>query len=325
MKPDGSANYPFDHTTGASGGTVFYSGCDNWFTGPFELQQTIDVSADAVTIDLGDQTYTFSGYMQTPVSDQTDQGRFIVDFLNASNTILGASYTSSWQSYFGGSGTSWIFYTNSRIAPTGTRQIRIRMQTQLFFNRPAINVYFDDISLTKPTVLPVGLLLFTGNEVQGAVHLNWTINPDIQLKQFELERSTDATYFENIATFPAGKTSYQFIDLNNGPTSDRYFYRLKMTDQDGKNSYSNIVTISTPAHVFINMYPNPANHIVTVIGSFGKGIISVINSTGQTVLSVNSNVPPVSLDVSLLPPGLYVLRFSDPSTIINKKLLICPK
>ncbi len=325
MKPDGSANYPYDHTTGTSGGTVFYSGCDSWLTGPFELQQTIDVSADAVMIDMGNQTYTFGGYMQTPVSNQTDQGRFIVDFLNASNSILGTSYTSSWQSYFLGSGTSWKYYNNSRIAPVGTRKIRIRMQTQLFFNQPAINVYFDDISLTKATVVPVNLLSFTGNEVQGRIHLNWTINPDLQLKQFELERSTDATYFGSIATFPPGKTSYQFIDLNDDLTSTRYFYRLKMTDPDGKNDYSNIVTISVAAHVVISLSPNPASNIVTVKGSFGKGIISLINSSGQTVLSVNSNAAPVNLDVSRLPGGLYVLRFIDPSTIINKKLLICPR
>jgi len=86
MKPDGSSNYPYDHTTGASGGTVFFSGCDTYFTGPFELQQTIDVSPDAAMIDLGNQLYMFSGYMQTPVSNQTDGGRFIVDFLNSSNT-----------------------------------------------------------------------------------------------------------------------------------------------------------------------------------------------------------------------------------------------
>ena len=325
MKPDGSANYPYDHTTGTSGGSVFYSGCDSWLTGPFELQQTIDVSADAVMIDMGNQTYTFGGYMQTPVSNQTDQGRFIVDFLNASNSILGTSYTSSWQSYFLGSGTSWKYYNNSRIAPVGTRKIRIRMQTQLFFNQPAINVYFDDISLTKATVVPVNLLSFTGNEVQGRIHLNWTINPDLQLKQFELERSTDATYFGSIATFPPGKTSYQFIDLNDDLTSTRYFYRLKMTDPDGKNDYSNIVTISVAAHVVISLSPNPASNIVTVKGSFGKGIISLINSSGQTVLSVNSNAAPVNLDVSRLPGGLYVLRFIDPSTIINKKLLMCPR
>ena len=325
MKPDGSANYPYDHTTGASGGTVFFSGCDTYFRGPFELQQTIDVSADAAIIDQRNQLYMFSGYMQTPVSNQTDQGRFIVDFLNASNTILGTSYTSNWQSYFGSSGTSWVYYNNSRIAPSGTRKIKIRMQTQLMFNQPSINVYFDDISLTKPMILPVSLLSFTGNEVQGAIHLNWTINPDLQLKQFELERSTDATYFDSIATFPAGKTSYQFIDDNNGHTSVRYFYRLKMTGIDGKDAYSNIVTIKNPAHVFISLSPNPANNIVTVNGSFQKGIVSVINSTGRTVLTANANTSYVRLNISRLPAGLYVVRFSDATTIINNKLLIQPK
>lgn len=325
MKPDGSANYPYDHTTGASGGTVFFSGCDTYFTGPFELQQTIDVSSDAVSIDLGNQMYTFGGYMQTPVIPQTDQGRFVVDYLNSSGSTLGASYTSNWQSNWGGSGTSWIYYTNSRIAPVGTRKIRIRLQAQLFFNQPAINVYFDDISLTKPTLLPVSLLSFNGQEVQGTVHLNWISNPELQLKQFVLERSIDATYFDSIATFQPGNTSYQFIDLNNDLTSTRYFYRLKMMQPDGKYDYSNIVTIKIPAHVFISLFPNPANNTVTVNGSFRKGIISVINTDGQTVLSVNSNAPPVKLDISMLPAGFYVFRFSDPTTVINKKLLICPK
>jgi hypothetical protein len=91
LKPNGTANYPYDHSTGASGGTVFFSGCDTYFQGPFELQQAIDVSADAALIDLGNEAYTFGGYIQTPVSNQTDQGRFIVDFLNASNGVLGTS------------------------------------------------------------------------------------------------------------------------------------------------------------------------------------------------------------------------------------------
>ncbi|MEO6851331.1 MAG: T9SS type A sorting domain-containing protein [Mucilaginibacter sp.] len=325
MKPDGSANYPYDHTTGASGGTVFYSGCDTYFTGPFELQQTIDVSADAATIDLLEETYTFSGYMQSPVSNQTDAGRFVVDFLDASNSVLGTSYTSNWQSYFGGSGAGWKYYNDSRIAPVGTRKIRIRMQTKLYLNRPAINVYFDDISLTRTTVLPLNLLSFTGSEVQGKIHLSWTISPGMQPKQFDLERSIDATNFERIATIPSGKTSYQFIDVNNDLTSDRYYYRLKMTDLDGNNVYSNIVTIRISAHVFINLSPNPANDIVTVNGSFGRGIILLINSTGQTVLSANVDTPPLKLDVSRLPAGLYVLRFISASAVINRKLLISPR
>ena len=199
------------------------------------------------------------------------------------------------------------------------------MQTRLSLNRPAINVYFDDISLTKPTILPVSLLSFKGNEVQGTIHLNWTINPDLQLKQFELEQSSDATYFNSIATFQAGKTSYQFIDDNNSHSSGRHFYRLKTTDTDGKNAYSNIITIKTSTHEFINLCPNPANKTVAVNGSFQKGIISVIDSNGRTVLTANANTSPVKMNLSLLPAGLYTVRFSDPTTVINKKLVIQPK
>jgi hypothetical protein len=325
MKPDGSVNYPYDHTTGASGGTVFYSGCDTYFQGPFELQQTIDVSADAASIDFGNQLYTFSGYMQTPVSNQTDQGRFIVDFLNASNTILGTSYSTNWQSYFGGSGTSWIYYTNTRIAPAGTRKVKIRMQTQLFNNQPAINVYFDDISLTKPIILPVSLISFTGKEADGNIHLNWKIAGEWDLKQFELEQSTDATHFNIIATLPADKTTYHFVDENNSHFADRYYYRLKMTGIDGKISYSKILIIRTTDNPSITLSPNPANNAITVNGLFQKGIISIINSSGRTVLTANTNAPSVTLHISRLPAGLYVVRFSNQKTIINKKLVIQPK
>lgn len=320
--PNGTSNYPYDHTTGVNGGTIFYSGCDTYFQGPFELQQTIDVSADGAIIDLGNQLYSFGGYMQTPVSNQTDQGRFIVDFLNASNTILGTSYTSSWQSYFGGSGSSWTNYTNTRTAPVGTRKIKIRMQTEIFFNQPAINVYFDDISLTKPIVLPVGLISFTGKEVDGKINLNWKITGELNCKQFELEQSSDSRNFKTIALLQAGKTIYNFVDENYRPTADRNFYRLKMTGMDGKISYSNIVMIKNTGTPTITFSPNPASNALTINGLFQKGNITLINSGGQTVMTANSNAATVTLNISHLPAGLYTIRINDQKNIVNKRLVI---
>jgi len=322
MKPNGTVNYPYDHTTGANGGTVFYSGCDTYFTGPFELQQTVDVSADAASIDLGTQVYTFSGYIQTPVSNQTDEGRFIIDFLNTSGSVLGASYASSWQSYFGGSGTSWVNYTNTRIAPAGTRKIRIRMQAEIYFNQPAINVYFDDISLTKPLILPVSLISFSGIEERGNHHLNWTTSNELQLKQFHLEQSTDAIHFNTIATLPAGKSSYDFTTNNNALYTNRYFYRLKMINIDGTFSYSKIIMVTTQDNPSVTVSPNPASNSITVNGLPQKGTISIINACGSTVLLSNTTAPSVILDISKLPAGLYIIRFSDQKTIINKKLLV---
>jgi hypothetical protein len=129
--------------------------------------------------------------MQTPVSGQTDQGRFIVQYLDASNAILATGYTSSWQSNFLSSGTAWIPYTNTSFAPFGTRKVRIRLQAELNFNQYEINAYFDDISLTKLSVVPVKLISFKGNEDAGKIYLKWETADEINLLHYELEQSID--------------------------------------------------------------------------------------------------------------------------------------
>jgi hypothetical protein len=119
MVPDNSTNYPAAH-----GGThTFFAGCSATVPGgPFEIFQDINVTANAALIDAGALTTTFSGYIQTPISPQPDAGRFIIDFLNASNAILGTSFTTAYQSFSGGSGAGWINYMNTRVAPAGTPQ-----------------------------------------------------------------------------------------------------------------------------------------------------------------------------------------------------------
>jgi hypothetical protein len=319
--PDGTINYPFDHTTGVAGGTIFYAGCSDFFSGVKELQQTIDVTADAANIDAGTQLYTFSGYMQTPVDNQTDQGRFIVEYLNASNSVLGSSYTSPWQSYFGGSGTGWNFYTNTRVAPATTRQIRIRLQAELIFNRYAINVYFDDISLTKPSLVPVRLVSFTANETDGYVKLNWNVEAELNLERYEVERSKDGISFSSITTVAPGRASYGFTDNVNGIDADNFYYRIKMIDIDGKISYSNILAVQTTAKS-ITISPNPAADYIRINGTVRKGMVSITNASGIRVLTTNTNNTATGIDISMLPAGVYFVRYNDGNSNVVKKLLV---
>jgi hypothetical protein len=320
--PDGTINYPFDHTTGAAGGTIFYSGCSDFFSGIKELQQTIDVTADAAAIDAGTQLYTFSGYMQTPVDNQTDRGRFIVDYLDASNILLGSSYTSAWQSYFDGSGTSWTFYTNTRTAPVTTRKIRIRLQAELINNRYAINVYFDDISLTKPSLVPVRLISFTGKEESGKIILNWKTESELNFLQYELEKSTDGINFPVLTAIPGGQTSYTYTDQMNSSSAERYFYRLRMTDKDGKISYSNILGIQGKDQQWITISPNPASDAINISGLKQRGSISIINSTGAIVLVKQINTSSEIIGISALPAGLYVVQYRDEKNVQVRKLII---
>ncbi len=321
MKPNGWPNYPFDHTTGAAGGTVFFAGCDTYFTGPFETRQDIDLSADAALIDAGGQLYDFSGYIQTPVEPQTDQGRFIVEYKNAANTVL-ATYNSSWQSNFYGSGIDWVHHTNSRTAPVGTRKVTIRLQSELHINQPAINAYFDDVSFSKTSVVPLGLLSFDGTETGGNVYLSWKLSGQKTFKQFDVERSTQARYYEPIASLQVGNTNNYYYQDKNIAAADKYFYRLKLTGRDGTIEYSDVVMVKIAGAVSLNISPNPANNKLTITGISQPGTISLISSNGATVLVKNTCSTTANFDVSYLPEGLYVVRFNNAHTTINKKLLI---
>lgn len=322
MVPNGTANYPFDHTTGASGGTIFYSGCSTAFQGPFELQQDVDVSADATIIDLGNAQYIFSGYLQTPVSIQTDQGRFIIDYLDAANVILGASYTSAWQSYFFGSGSGWVFYSDTRLAPVGTRKIRIRLQSQMFFNVPAINVYFDDISLIKLSVVPVKIISFTGTYTANKINLQWTTTNELNLSSYEVERSSNGIQFTKIAVVPGGKTAYSISDENINSGVDRYFYRLKMINTNGGFSLSTVIPVNIRAQQALQLSPNPAKNFITISGFKKEGTITIFNANGASVLSNSTRLQTTRINISSLPGGIYFIRCSDGDTISFKKLVV---
>ena len=325
MIPDGSANYPYDHTTGAAGGTIFFSGCNGGsfiFQGPFELRQDIDVSSDAVSIDAGLLPYTFSGYIQTPVSNQTDQGRFIVDFIDASTTLLGTSYTSTWQSYFLGSGAGWNFYSNTRIAPAGTRTIRIRLQTEIQFNQPAINVYFDDISLTRPVALPVNLVSFTAKGEDGQVYLTWKTENEINFSAYDVEQSTNGVDFTNVATIAGGKASYAFTDKTVPANAAAVFYQLKITDINGKFSYSHIIPVFNKGQSALQISPNPAKNYFTISGLQQPGLVTLIDANGKNIMTNKTNGSTSKIDISFIAAGLYFVRFSDGKNIVFKKLVV---
>jgi hypothetical protein len=320
MIPDGSVNYPFDHTTGAAGGTVFYSGCATFFQGPFELRQDIDVTADATAIDAGTMPYTFKGFMQTPVSNQTDQGRFIVDYLNAANNILGVSYASIWQSYYDGSGSDWNAYTDTRVAPVNTRIIRIRLLTKLLLNPPAINVYFDDISLIRSAPLPVKLLSFTGRKEGDNTHLQWKVSED-GYASFEIEESKTGLDFIKIATKSGGKLLY---DYNFSPANDgeqTHFYRLKMIDADGKFVYSSTVAIASKKTT-LKLSPNPANDFLFINNATQNGWLDIISNTGEKMLSVRTTAGNSRINILSIPAGLYFVRMIDETGTTVQKLLI---
>lgn len=123
-----------------------FEGSNYFFAGPgsgtaigetTELQQDVDVSAYAAAIDAGSQPFTFAGYIRAI----NDEARVTVEYQTAAGAVL-ASYDSGiWTA-----DTHWELLHDVRLAPAGTRTVRVRLLTT--YLEPTNNSgYFDALTL----------------------------------------------------------------------------------------------------------------------------------------------------------------------------------
>ena len=110
--------------------------------------------------------------------------------------------------------------------------------------------------------LPLTLINFTGNLLnQKSVQLRWTTAAEMNTKDFEVEWGKDGLNFNKIAAVPATGNSSQnsyYNYIHAEPVDGNNYYRLKMTDIDGRFTYSPVVNVKiTNRNMVITAYPNP--------------------------------------------------------------------
>jgi hypothetical protein len=141
-------------------------------------------------------------------------------------------------------------------------------------------------------VLPVNLLRFT-LATQGATNvLSWATANEINVSYFEIQKSADGRAFTAIGKVLAGKNGmekhYQFTDAN--PFNGKNYYRLSITDADGKFAYSPVVSSSNATVAKVVIYPIPVkDRIIMKLNSLAASTydIDVIDMQGRVVLRTN--------------------------------------
>jgi hypothetical protein len=184
--------------------------------------------------------------------------------------------------------------------------------------------------------LPVEIISFSANCNDNGVELNWITASEINNDFFTLERSKDIKTWEILAVLKGAGNSnsvlnYSFTDEN--PLGEKYYYRLKQTDFDGKYDYFGPVVTNCSENIIgsFDAYPNPANNQVncSVYSSFEtEAEVELYNLFGQLILKKNVNLDEgstvFSLDVSALTGGVYylTLRNSSGSYFERKQLVV---
>ncbi len=198
-----------------------------------------------------------------------------------------------------------------------TSEIEFTVTNQ--FGAAAANRFM--ILFSPAIILPVTFTEVKATLSNANVLVEWTVEAESNLKQYEIEKSLDGRLFSIAATIAAEKTNggnYQWLDQ--APASGFNYYRIRSVDLDGKTSLTQIVKVKTENSVgSISVYPNPiANGTVNLqLGNQPEGVynLRLLNPVGQVLLTTKINhvggnhTEKINWDHSM-PRGMYTLEVS---------------
>jgi hypothetical protein len=113
------------------------------------------------------------------------------------------------------------------------------------------------IVLKTSTVLPLSITKLAAQAKTNGIELSWQTMNEINVRDFDVERSTDGISFKKMgnvaATNGTAVNEYQLLD--NQPATGWNYYRLRSNDANGQYSYSATVKALWKTNASIRFYP----------------------------------------------------------------------
>ena len=166
--------------------------------------------------------------------------------------------------------------------------------------------------------LSIELLDFTAQlQDNTSALLNWQVSQSSDAGLFEIEHGTDGANFTKIGEVSAVANKTGYSNIHRGLAEGRNYYRLKVTDENGKSAYSKIAVVVTKGMVVdvISLAPNPVTgvSVVTVSADDANSAeVRVLDAVGRVLLSSKHSLAQgmnnISLDMSSLAQGNYTLQ-----------------
>ena len=182
-----------------------------------------------------------------------------------------------------------------------------------------------------PCILPITQLSFIGTKQTQHSHLSWQIKGNCSY--FEIERKGENTHFQQVGkkvAYTSNQENYIFID--SFPQAGKNIYRLKITDIDGKVSYSeNTVEIIFEEQNFIaTAYPNPTNGEIFILTNLVgetpfNTILHDINGKELVKQTFPSENGGFSINLNSFSEGIYLLKIILPQSGKSTYLRILKK
>jgi Secretion system C-terminal sorting domain len=191
------------------------------------------------------------------------------------------------------------------------------------------------IVFTPALVLPLSFTSIKAWQENKDVTVEWKVENEINIRQYETEKSGNGTQFTNLSATPAtangGRSaSYQVTDAH--PAAGYNYYRIKSIDLNGRTEYTGVVKVFIgKGKQEIIIYPNPVidGAITIQLNNMpaGKYAVKLLNNLGQKLLdkiiqhAEGSSSELITVDKNM-PHGIYQLEITEPNKeMITNKLL----
>ena len=178
----------------------------------------------------------------------------------------------------------------------------------------------------KPAItVPVTFTDIKAVQQNNDIAIQWNVENGIDIKEYEVEKSTDGKYFIQIASNTAVNDNLKTIQYNAKDTSvaaGYNYYRIKSVGLNGSSTYSDIVKVKVGgSDQSISIYPNPVINkaIALQLTNMPKGIydIRLLNAAGAIILKKElfhpgGNATEIIPFEKNIAKGLYQLEITEP-------------
>jgi N-acetylmuramoyl-L-alanine amidase len=260
------------------------------------------VGDDATTYDFAGTTILFDA--QTGTFDNSNNGYYDVDFPDriaangGGNIALNYSGGTADGAAVGYKGTFNVLYLAFPFEAITSAAVRN-------------NLMCNAVAYLTPAIVPITGLTISGKNNGTNNVINFTTLTEINTSHMLVERSENGIFFYQISQqiLPKGSANtgaeYSFVDKNILPVG---YYRIKVIDQDGKVSYSEIVVIKVQkTDKLFSIINNPANGNINIaLQNTKEAKIVLSNAIGQIVYTNKiAGTSMFSIGVSGLARGIY--------------------
>ena len=191
-------------------------------------------------------------------------------------------------------------------------------------------ISIDDVSVTQLNKLPIELLNFNVAPInKTSIKINWQTASEINNDFFTVERSTNGIEWAEIFRISGVGNSSDLLNysvIDEDPYWGVSYYRLKQTDFDGKFEYSQIRSINFEKlkNTSIELFPNPVNHQLTIVGNETElKNITIYNTIGQDVTKLTKQIigdeSKIVVDLSNLNTGSYIIKTKTTANKVYKQ------